>query len=499
MILFSVLIPAYNVEKYLSECLYSVLFQSGIKKKDFQAMVEILVADDGSTDCTGDICDRFGNRYNNIHVFHKKNEGLSLTREFLVSHAHGKYVIFMDADDKWEPNLLERMFFFIHKYNDPDMISFELNVWKNGKKISCHYIEDQERYVDLTESIGWEKILCSDNFNSLCTKVIKRNILEKSKIANYLIHVKRGEDKLLTIACMEHAKNWLWISEPFYNYRIDDASMTRSFQPEYFDEILQVEKHIYEKMNEHCLQERNYCDWANSLLLKWNDYVLALENSSLSKYEIQKYRKKYREDVLLKKALYYGRKNVHLKCRLRAWLLTLKAYKILNLYYRKNREESKKMLLSVLIPAYNVEDYLAECLDSVVFQTGNKEMDFRTMVEILVADDGSTDHTGLICDQYAEKYENIQVFHKENEGHSLTREFLVSHANGEYVIFLDADDRWQENLLEKVLPIADKYDFPDMISFGFNIWKNGKKTPYYVIKRQEVYVDLMKENGGGGA
>lgn len=498
MILFSILIPAYNVEKYISECLYSVIFQSGFKEADFYEMVEILVADDGSTDCTGDICDRFERCYKNIHVFHKKNEGHSLTREFLVSKAQGKYVLFLDSDDKWEDNLLKRIIFFIRKYHNPDMISFEFNVWKKGNKIPCHFIGNQEKYINLKEKYGWEKILCSDNFNSLCTKVIKRSVLQESKIARNLIHVRRGEDKLLTIACMEHAENWLWIPEVFYDYRIDDLSVTRSFQPDYFDEILQVEEYIYKKMQQHCLKKSNYCDWASSLLLKWNDYIFALDNSELSKDEIQKYQKKYGEATLLKRALYYGRKHINIKCCLRAWLLSLKGYKFLNLYHRKEKEEGKKMLLSVLIPAYNVEEYLAECLNSVIFQTGIKETDFQSMIEIVVADDGSTDNTGLICDQYAEKYKNIQVFHKENEGLSLTREFLAAHANGEYVIFLDADDRWQENLLEKVLPLINKYDFPDMISFGFNIWENGKKKPCYAIKRQEIYFDLMKEKVGGG-
>lgn len=177
-------------------------------------------------------------------------------------------------------------------------------------------------------------ILCSDLFNSLWTKVIKRSVLKKSRISRDLVNIKRGEDKLLTIACMENTSNWVLIRECLYNYRIDNISMTRSFSPDYFDEILQVDQYVYEKLQQYGLKDRNYCDWANTLLQKWNDYVFALRNADLSKSEIRKYRKKYEEKALLKKALYYGRKHNDIKCRLRALLLSIRCYGLLNIYYR---------------------------------------------------------------------------------------------------------------------------------------------------------------------
>lgn len=181
---------------------------------------------------------------------------------------------------------------------------------------------------------GWSLILCSDSFNALWSKLIKRSILQKSKIPRDLIHVKRGEDKLLTIACMENAYNWVLIRESLYDYRIDNSSMTRSFYPDYFDEVLQVEEYVYEKLQQYGMQDNNYCNWADSLLRKWNDYIYALGNANLCKSEIQEYRKKYSEEKLLKKALYYGRRHSDMKCRLRALLLSLRCYGVLRLYYR---------------------------------------------------------------------------------------------------------------------------------------------------------------------
>lgn len=334
-ILLSILIPAYNAESYLPECLDSIVFQQGIGDMNFNTMIEILIANDGSTDNTGRICDQYVEKYGNIKVYHKKNEGLSLTREFLVSHASGEYIIFVDADDRWQKNLLETIMPLINKYDMPDMISFGFNIWEKEKESPCYVIKEKEMYIDLMkENIkGWKLVLCSDFFNALWIKVIKRSVLRKSKISRELVHIRRGEDKLLTIACMENATSWVLIQECLYDYRIDNLSMTRSFQPDYFDEILQVEQYVYEKICQYKL-ESSFCDWANSLLKKWNDYIFALGNADLTKGEIQKYRKRYRKSKLLKQALHYGRKHTDFKCRIRAWLLSFRCYKILNLYYR---------------------------------------------------------------------------------------------------------------------------------------------------------------------
>ena len=93
----------------------------------------------------------------------------------------------------------------------------------------------------------------------------------------------------------------------------------------------------------------------------------------------------------------------------------------------------KQPLISVIVPVYNVEEYLPRCLDSIINQT-------YTNLEILLIDDGATDNSGKICDEYAQKDNRIRVFHKENGGVSSARNLGLDIMRGEYVAFVDSDD-----------------------------------------------------------
>lgn len=105
-------------------------------------------------------------------------------------------------------------------------------------------------------------------------------------------------------------------------------------------------------------------------------------------------------------------------------------------------------LISVIIPVYNVENYLHECVDSVLNQTyGN--------FEILLVNDGSTDSSGKICDEYLEKDDRITVIHQKNGGPSKTRNTGLENATGKYIYFLDSDDYIEKNTLELLVDTAE--------------------------------------------
>jgi hypothetical protein len=126
------------------------------------------------------------------------------------------------------------------------------------------------------------------------------------------------------------------------------------------------------------------------------------------------------------------------------------------------------MLFSIIIPVYNVEKYLQECVNSVLIQ------DFSDY-EIILVNDGATDNSPTICDEYEKKYSQIKVIHKNNGGLSDARNFGIKEAMGDYLIFLDSDDFWRGEKILSDLFVIIKENNPDIIIHGF--------THYYDISK----------------
>ena len=106
-------------------------------------------------------------------------------------------------------------------------------------------------------------------------------------------------------------------------------------------------------------------------------------------------------------------------------------------------------MVSVIIPIYKVEQYLARCIDSVLRQTVSD-------LEIILVDDGSPDACGAICDEYAKKDDRIRVIHKENGGLSSARNAGIKIAKGEYIAFVDSDDWIDENFIKLLKEALEK-------------------------------------------
>ena len=138
------------------------------------------------------------------------------------------------------------------------------------------------------------------------------------------------------------------------------------------------------------------------------------------------------------------------------------------------------MKISVIIPVYNVEKYLKRCLDSVVNQTYKN-------LEIILVDDGSTDKSGNICDEYAAKDKRIIVIHKENGGLSDARNKGLDICTGDYISFIDSDD-WIENGFYEY--VVNNVKDNDLLIFDYYI-TNGKFSKW--IKYKNTEVELSKE------
>lgn len=126
------------------------------------------------------------------------------------------------------------------------------------------------------------------------------------------------------------------------------------------------------------------------------------------------------------------------------------------------------MKFSVIVPVYNVEDFLPECLESILNQVYS---DF----EVILVDDGSTDNCPHLCDQYAEKDNRVRVIHKENGGLSDARNTGITVATGDYLLFIDSDDYWYSPLMMKKINDIVETDRVDIVQFGQQKFYNIEK------------------------
>lgn len=144
------------------------------------------------------------------------------------------------------------------------------------------------------------------------------------------------------------------------------------------------------------------------------------------------------------------------------------------------------MKLSVTIPVYNVEKYFPSCMESVLNQTfiKNNPKDF----EIILVDDGSKDLSGKMCDEYAEKYDFIKVFHQENKGLSSGRNVCIEKAQGEYISMIDSDDIIHPNYYEKMVSVLDETGLPVVKCNRFYLSRDEKPQFKPIInKKTEIY------------
>lgn len=131
-------------------------------------------------------------------------------------------------------------------------------------------------------------------------------------------------------------------------------------------------------------------------------------------------------------------------------------------------------LVSIIVPAYNVEKYIRKCINSIQQQTHRN-------IEILIVDDGGEDNTPKIIDKLASSDNRIRIIHKENEGVSIARNIGIERAKGEYIVFVDADDYLDENFVDYMLSLANKDDADFVFSKQCHFRENDIQTEDSIV------------------
>lgn len=239
--LFSIVIPVYNVEKYLDECIQSILQQVNTINND----CEILLIDDGSTDNSGRICDAYAGRYSDIiKVFHKENQGLLATRRYGFRKTLGDYIISCDSDDLLEDRMLESVKEVILKYNNPDIIiinHYEYN--GKNKSVKQENIFSKNHDCSVPKDAVLRKYMSGQSIVSMCGKIVKRSCIDIDRDYTEYDSLSTGEDTLQSIELFTNAFTFVYLNEPLYDYRCG-SGMTTKFDGDYYFTF----KHIFEQI-----------------------------------------------------------------------------------------------------------------------------------------------------------------------------------------------------------------------------------------------------------
>lgn len=300
--LFSIVIPVYNVETYLDECLHSILSQA----TEFKGECELLLIDDGSTDRSGKICDEYLEKYPEIiRVFHNTNHGLLWTRRFGFKQVQGDYVINCDSDDLLENEALERLNSVVKKYKYPDIVIYNHNSYDGkNKTIAFKDIFTTGQDCVVEKEAVLKEYLSRHSIVSVCGKMVKRTCIDVNRDYANFGRISTGEDTLQSIEFFSNAKTFVYLNQVIYDYRCG-SGMTGKFDENYYFTFKRIFEEIEKQKNNW-----NLVDFDKLFAVKVLQTAgRAITQSRYKKWESMRiqmeYLKQIREDDMFQKNISY--------------------------------------------------------------------------------------------------------------------------------------------------------------------------------------------------
>ena len=446
-ILISVIIPVYNKEKYLNQCLDSIICQS-IKK------FEIICINDGSTDGSLEILKERSQKESRIKVVDQKNQGASIARNNGIRKAKGKFICFMDADDFYPSN--DVLSVLVSK-------ALEHKVLICGGELTLHdsygidrsepeFCFDKPGVISFSEyqkNYGFTRFIYNRKF------IIDNNI-EFPQLTCY-------EDPVFLTKAMIKAKSFYALKRVVYKYRINHK--TRVFSINDIIDFINGSSAILSLSKDCCP----------------NLYAVTIERFNNPEY-IGMFSKGI-SDERVKSIFVNFFANVDWGIVLRV----LTGFKIDSFYI-----DSKLFnpLVSVIVPVYNVEDYLDKCIDSIVKQT-------YFNIEVICIDNNSSDESLSIIKKWVCLDKRVRYSNQPIQGLGPTRNKGIDMASGYYIYFLDSDDYILPETIENlVCQMKSEIDFvmhgvenialteqAKQFAIGCQNWLDGyeKETGEYIL------------------
>ncbi|EAK0829800.1 glycosyltransferase family 2 protein [Campylobacter fetus] len=242
----SVIIPCFNAEGFLKECLESLLNQSF---KD----IEVIAINDGSSDDTLDILNKFASIDSRITIIDQQNSGASAARNAGIKASNGGFIMFLDSDDFLSSNEILHKLYNIALNLDADLVFGDFNYYKNGEiRYQKNYICD-EGIVDKEQFLFDYFTLnpSKSTFPTVCAKIIKTEILKNNNL-EFLKDVFIAEDANLNAKIIWLANKIAKLNDPIYNYRIGDNNSSKKFKFKHFTDVRAAEmdlRNFFSKFN----------------------------------------------------------------------------------------------------------------------------------------------------------------------------------------------------------------------------------------------------------
>jgi glycosyltransferase involved in cell wall biosynthesis len=422
----SVIVPTYNVEPYLRQALDSLCNQT-------LQNIEIIVVNDGSKDNSLSIIKEYAKKDSRIIVIDKPNEGYGKSMNRGIDKATGQYIAILEPDDFLELNMFEDLYNIAIK-NDLDIVKSDFNRFKGeGKQLvkeffpCCSHKENYGKIINPAEHLEIFRYV----MNTWCG-IYKRDFLMRYKIRHNETPGASFQDNGFYFQTMCNAERLMFVNKAYYMNRRDNPNSSvkdkgKVYAPNVeYNWIRTIEKDNV-RFNEKF--------GSVFFMRKFHTYKFTIQRIS-EEYHLEYIRsisKEFSEDY---KQGRIDRKIVNpFEYHDIMWIIRDPD----EYYYERVRNAIK---VSVIVPVFNSEPYLKECLNSIVKQTLKD-------IEIIIVDDGSTDNSLNIVKAYAREDARITILTQNNKGAGAARNAGIDIARGQYLSFLDSDDIFDLNMLKE--------------------------------------------------
>ena len=427
----SVIMPVYNGETYLRQCLDSVVNQT-LKE------IEIICVDDGSSDRSVEILKEYAAKDERVMVLQQENAGAGAARNNGLSKASGKYLSFLDSDDFFETDMLEKAVEKIAA-DRADFVVFRCD----------HYLNDTNTFKKAAYTLKKQTLppYTPFNFRQITDNVFKAfvgwawdKVYDREFVMKHNLKFQEqrtSNDMLFVFSALVLAKRITYLDTVLAHQRRNNGeSLSNTREKSWFcfynalkalRDVLK-EKGLYEEL------KKDFVNYAVHFSL-WN--LNTITGECYEKLYTKLHEEWFRElEVTGHDEDYFYNKEEYKQ------LADILSYDF--------KEYNTK--ISVVIPVYNAEKYIRQCLESILTKQ-------NISLEVICVDDCSTDGTPAILKEYEEKYENVRVIRNETNLYAGTcRNKGLMAAKGQYVHFLDADDYVVDNVYEKLYTLAKEND-----------------------------------------